>query len=450
MLQEGQPYNDVLLYWPVYDLWMGGGNREERFTVHHPDWIEATSCGEAGRWMIDQGYTFDFVSDAQLLQTHCKDHSLQTGGGNEYRAVLVPAAQYMKIETARHLLDLARAGATVLVWKGLPQDVPGWKDHALRKERLDELIAGLAIDTAGVAAPGSGKVIVGDQLEVLLRAAGIAREPLVDHRLKFIRRTSPSFVTYFIANHSAVAVNEWISIASPCRSAVLMDPMTAAAGVAPLRVEGDHSEIYLQMHPGETRVLRAFRDQMVEGPAWPIREPSGTPRTIEGPWQLRFVEGGPVLPGDVAMDRLTSWTQVGDVEAERFAGAVRYTVFVTLPDIEADGWYLDLGDVRESARVWVNGRPAGVVVAHPFRIDVAGLFHPGVNELAIEVTNLSANRIRDLDRRGVKWKKFHDINLVDHLYQPFDASGWDLKPSGLLGPVTLTPYRTTTNERPAK
>jgi hypothetical protein len=91
--------------------------------------------------------------------------------------------------------------------------------------------------------------------------------------------------------------------------------------------------------------------------------------------------------------------------------------------------------------VWVNGRPAGVVVAHPFRVEVTGLIKSGSNDLSVEVTNLSANRIRDLDRRGVDWKKFHDINLVDHMYKPFDASGWELKPSGLLGPVTLHPYR---------
>jgi hypothetical protein len=41
----------------------------------------------------------------------------------------------------------------------------------------------------------------------------------------------------------------------------------------------------------------------------------------------------------------------------------------------------------------------------------------------------------------VAWKKFYDINLVNHLYKPFDASDWDLKPSGLLGPVRLIPYQ---------
>jgi hypothetical protein len=63
---------------------------------------------------------------------------------------------------------------------------------------------------------------------------------------------------------------------------------------------------------------------------------------------------------------------------------------------------------------------------------------PRGNILEVEVTNFSANRIRDLDRRGVKWKTFYDINFVNLEYKPFDASGWPLYESGLLGPVTLT------------
>ena len=149
----------------------------------------------------------------------------------------------------------------------------------------------------------------------------------------------------------------------------------------------------------------------------------------------------------LATEDLKCWTELGGEEAKRFAGAARYVITVHLPERDHDGWFLDLGDVRESARVWVNGRPAGVVVAQPFRVEVTGLLQPGDNELVIEVTNLSANRIRDLDRRGVDWKKFHDINIVDHMYKPFDASGWDLKPSGLLGPVTLHPYRVLPSDK---
>ena len=65
-----------------------------------------------------------------------------------------------------------------------------------------------------------------------------------------------------------------------------------------------------------------------------------------------------------------------------------------------------------------------------------------INKLEIEVTNLSANRIRDLDIRQVDWKIFHEINFVSHDYKKFDASQWPLTPSGLLGPVRLTPMKT--------
>jgi hypothetical protein len=194
------------------------------------------------------------------------------------------------------------------------------------------------------------------------------------------------------------------------------------------------------MASGETRVLRVFSDKAVNGPEWPISKACGEPLMIQGPWQVQFVEGGPVLPQPYTTDRLECWTTFGDEDAARFAGAARYTISVDLPNAQADGWWLDLGDVRESARVWVNGKPAGVVVAHPFRVDLRDLLNHGNNKLEIEVTNLSANRIRDLDRRGVDWKKFHDINIVSHMYKPFDASAWESKPSGLLGPVKLIPY----------
>ncbi len=42
-----------------------------------------------------------------------------------------------------------------------------------------------------------------------------------------------------------------------------------------------------------------------------------------------------------------------------------------------------------------------------------------------------------LDRAGISWRNFYDINLVNIEYQPFDATHWPLTPSGLLGPVRL-------------
>ncbi len=109
----------------------------------------------------------------------------------------------------------------------------------------------------------------------------------------------------------------------------------------------------------------------------------------------------------------------------------------------ASDWILDLGDVRESARVTLNGQSVGTLWSLPFRTRVGSHLKPGRNVLEVEVTNFAANRIRDLDRRGVPWKIMKEINFVDIHYKPFDASKWDVAPSGLLGPVTLPPLRVT-------
>jgi hypothetical protein len=47
--------------------------------------------------------------------------------------------------------------------------------------------------------------------------------------------------------------------------------------------------------------------------------------------------------------------------------------------------------------------------------------------------NVSANRIRKLDREKIPWKNFYEINFVDIQYNPFDASKWAVTESGLKG-----------------
>jgi hypothetical protein len=102
-------------------------------------------------------------------------------------------------------------------------------------------------------------------------------------------------------------------------------------------------------------------------------------------------------------------------------------------------WALDLGDVRDSARVRLNGEDIITAWSVPFVVQLGSRVKPGRNVLELEVTNLAANRIRDMDRRGVPWKIMRDINIVDINYRPFDASNWPLTDSGLLGPVTIAP-----------
>jgi hypothetical protein len=99
---------------------------------------------------------------------------------------------------------------------------------------------------------------------------------------------------------------------------------------------------------------------------------------------------------------------------------------------------IDLGDVRESARVFINGTFIGCAWSVPFILDTKGTLKAGENELRIEVTNLPANRIAELDRKGVKWRKMEEINVVDINYKKTLYSDWAPVPSGLASQIKLT------------
>jgi hypothetical protein len=172
-----------------------------------------------------------------------------------------------------------------------------------------------------------------------------------------------------------------------------------------------------------------------DGPApWRYVDLCGEPFVLRGTWKVAFIAGGPELPDPYETGTLSSWTDRGE-KAARFAGTAVYRIEFDAP-AEGSAWLLDLGQVQSSARVRLNGREIGTLIGPSFKTTLDDV-RPRGNLLEIEVTNLTANRIRDLDRRGVEWRIFYDINFVNREYGPFDAADWPVFPSGLLGPVRL-------------
>ncbi|MCA9139136.1 MAG: hypothetical protein KDB00_20325 [Planctomycetales bacterium] len=433
LLQDGKPDNDVLVYWPYFDVISkpSGRTPEIPFRVHnHPEWLSETDCGKLATKLTDQGFTYDFISDRYLQECRTAAGNV-TIGGNRYQAILVPRTQYMPLETLRHLSKLNDAGAKIAFLDGLPESVPGLGNLEKRLEEFqhERDLLSASIPTSQVGGSDKG-------IRPALSAIEVYPEPMVDSGLKFIRRQTENGCVYFIVNHTPNVVDQWIPLKRSAASAIIMDPMTGRVGAADLRQTDSGVECFLQLAPGETCFVR-LGDTPTDLPAWPIWERAGEPITLTGPWQVDFVAGGPEVPEFAKIDELKSWTELGG-KAESFSGTARYTIKFELPQGATDAFELSLGDVRESARVFVNGLPAATLVANPFHCILTGL-RAGENEVAVEVTNLTANRIRDLDRRGVVWRKFYDINFVNINYKPFDASQWSLRPSGLLGPVTLTP-----------
>lgn len=430
VLQRGKSDNDILIYWPVEDIWDNANDLMIQLTVHNVKWLTEQPAGKLARTLMDRGYSFDYISDAQLQQTKAEGGALVTPGAR-YKVIAVPATRRMPVATLQQLAKLAQAGATVIFEK-LPEDVPG---YGRLEQRRAEFKAALGDISKNVAA--------NHDLVAALAKAGVAREAITESGISFIRRASELGHDYFYTNLTAKAFEGWTPLGTAAKSAAILDPLTGASGSAALR----GSEIYLQLAPGESLIVRTATNAIAGGvDPWPWRQPAGAASALAGNWKIDFIKGGPELPPALTAPELKSWTELGGVEAKRFGGTARYRLEFEAPAAAADDWLLDLGDVRETARVSVNGRPVTTVWSVPYRVRVGKFLKPGRNVLELEISNLAANRIRDMDgandpARKVNWKIMREINFVNINYRPFDASGWELTPSGLLGPVTLTPLK---------
>jgi hypothetical protein len=440
LLQSGHPDNDLLVYWPAADLWHNPDGQQIQLTVH-ASWLETSRTGQLMNELTAKGLPYDLISDEQLATARTKNYLLKTPDGAD-RTILVPPTDHMSVQTLQSLIALADAGAQVFFVGTLPADVPGFGLLAERRAQFKAELARIPLESDKIgqswAKIGRGSVEVAS-LEAFLYRARLLHEPLADSGLRFIRRKLADGYVYFIVNQTTKPFEGWVPLARPAQAVLQMNPLRGNTGSAAIRQNNGVAEIYLQLSPGESCFIKtsvAASDAIA-----PIHHPVGAPLPFAGPWHVTALRGGPELPPAFTTSALASWTAQGG-EWERFAGTARYETEFTLPaDAKADDWQLDLGDVRETARVFVNGRETDLVWSLPMRTKIGPFLRPGKNTLALEVTNLAANRVRDLDRRKIEWKKFHEINFVNIFYKPFDAANWPLQSSGLLGPVTLTPLK---------
>ncbi len=444
VLQSGTPDNDILLYWPLEDVWhrypdviLKGLN------VHDIEWFTNSEFGRISEKLWKKGYTFDYISGDQILEISVNDRVLKTEGA-QYKTIVIPATIHMPVDLWERLIGLAREGATVIVHKFLPLDVPGFSRLELRQAKLkalnDEVEYGFKKrGNHRESYIGKGRILLGDDLNEMLAVASVEREPMADEGLEFIRRRHGEDRDYFVSNLTSQPFDGWLQLAVPFESAILMNPLESdQAGTALVRSVKGRQEVYLQLMPGASMVLRTFTRQKTGAVNWTYYIAGSNGITLGGTWEVRFIQGGPEIPKSFHTDKLLSWTAMGDSAALRFAGTARYRLEFELEKAAGEDWLLDLGKVCESARIRINGKYAGTLWSIPFSKRVGKYLKQGKNTLEIEVTNMSANRIRDLDRRDVNWKKFFFVNVH---YKPFDASGWPLADSGLLGPVQLIPLR---------
>ena len=445
-LQTGQPDNDLLLYFPFSDRISEPGNE----MLHHFDGMkgfENTLFNSSAQYLLQKGYAFDLISDKQLQEVQINNASLQTGGIN-YQTILLAATKYLPPETIQQLLKLAAGGATILIEKNLPIGVPGWANLDKNQSSFNQLLATLHFTTtAGIktATVGKGRFLMGDDLQDLLSAAKIKREPMLDNGLQYVRRQYQGGHYYFISNPAMNAFSGQVALQTTAKSVVLFDPMLERKGLAKF-TNGADGNVYvrLNLQPGESVILQAS-NTTIAGPLFPYTTAKGESQALNGEWKINFVSGGPVLPPAIVLKTLGSWTDLPGDEVKRFSGTAQYRIQFKKPAGKATAWQLDLGEVGESAEIVLNGKKLATLLGPVYKIIVPSAAFGAENTLQVNVTNGMANRIADLDKRGIPWKKFYNTNFPARLPKNrgadglFTAAQWLPKPAGLMGPVSLTP-----------
>ena len=412
-LQWGEPDNDFLVYLPVRDMWhRQTDKRLMQFDIHAmsekaPDFIENIL-------EIDKaGFDCDYISDRYLLGVEAvKDEKgrvvLRTAAGTTYKALLLPSHCLLTQQVEAHVEALRQQGAMII----------SGTDNSLMTQ---------------AAHPETMKTQLG---------------------LNMIRRKNATGYHYFIANLTPNDVQgAMVPLAVDCKQAMWFNPMTGA-------IEAAHTEngaVLLSLRSGESLILQTFDRESSPAthhpspithhpsPSLPLRgEPEGAPSpvaTLDGPWTLSFTESVPAIGKTFKLNQLTTWETLTDSTRVLMGTGVYETTLRLKQNFAGKRMQIDLGDVRESARVYINDEFVGTAWAVPYVLTFDGsLLRKGKNTVRIEVTNLPANRIAHLDRQGVKWRKMNEINVVDINYKKTLYDQWTPVPSGLNSSVTIYEY----------
>jgi hypothetical protein len=282
----------------------------------------------------------------------------------------------------------------------------------------------------------------GAQLFYDIDAAALNRaarpEPMkTECGLKAIRRRNETGYHYFIANLTPNDIHAIEPLAVPFKDAYWFNPLNG--DITP--VQFDKEGIVINLLSGESCILQTFDKPLSNSRLSDIvREKDVEPIVLQGPWSLRFTDETPKVEDTFTLDKLKTWETLDNKNAKVTMGTGVYTTHLLLKkkDVKnVERWRIDLGDVRESARVYINGQFIGCAWSVPFILDCKQALKAGDNEIRIEVTNLPANRIAELDRQGVQWRKMEEINVVDINYKKTLYDQWEPVPSGLNTEVKL-------------
>ena len=373
---------------------------------------------------IPQGYNFDFINPHALIHLLEVDHgNLVTPSGMTYRVlVLDQNTRRMSLPVLRKLAKLATEGAVIL---GARPECKAGKQgeqeefNRLVKETWDS---------------GKSNVYENESIQQVLGSLKLTPDFTYssekDVEVLHVHRKIEDTDIYWVNSRSDQSEQIKATFRGSGKKPEVWHPETGEKSDASYSIQDGMTTVSLDLKPNDAVFVvfeQSTNQNKVEVPGKDEKEI----QTVEGPWNLTFqAERG--APESAVFNELSSYTENQDKGIKYFSGTATYFKGIQLSesDIASGNLFLDLGEVKNLAEVYVNGQNLGILWKKPFRVDITKAVKAGENSLEIKVTNLWVNRLIGDAQPDVKEKITYTTIL-------FYRANSQLQPSGLLGPVRL-------------
>jgi hypothetical protein len=383
---------------------------------------------------LGKGYDYDVCNEEVLLKRlSVKNERLVLPDGMQYRILVLPDSNTMPMETLEKITSLVSDGATV-IGKPPTRD-SGLKNYPDCDRQIKELATALWGDCDGVAQTvhryGKGRVFFGKSIRAVLSGDGIVPDFETAHpAIDFIHRATDDADIYFVSNLDGKTQKTTCTFRMSGRQPELWDAVSGKTFIlSDLSVKNNRTSIPMEFAGFQSYFVvfpkRSQHTSLPQRNAFPALEPVGS---IDGQWTVRF-DPAWGAPEQVVFDSTDDWTQREEAGIRYYSGKATYSKIFHMDTVPDQPVYLDLGMVREIARVRLNGTDLGILWTNPWRTAITNVLQRGDNRLEIDVINNWNNRLAG-DAALPESERLTHTNVVITPDTP-------LRSSGLLGPVTL-------------
>lgn len=445
--RHGTQLNRNTTWWPEMRHWSRYVRRGQFLLSAGSPSAELLSVNDEGARPIPRelkvtelGYHYDSASAFDFRRMQCRAGGVGVAGGATYPAVFLAGNRYT-LATLRQVKALAADGAHIAGPRPIESPTLG-DDSAEWKRLVDELWG------------AGGKVLAESDPAKALAAFGIKPSVVATKRLGSLRRVlKDGTEVYFLVNlDRKVPFDGPVAFAAKGCGEIwnaVDASVTAFDGKLSLPPSGSAFVIF----PSDAAHAQAKV------------EPVGGGIDLSTGWKIVSFDGQDAPAAPLNLTTLIDWSASDDPKLRYFAGRAVYEKTVKpaqLNDLARVGEtvFLDLGDVRELANVYLDGKFVACLWESPYRVALPRSAFSRPNErvvLRVEVVNTWPNRLIGdavVRKNGVKepkgelgWPKWVLENKTESGTGIFTWSnfGWawkaesPLRPAGLLGPVKLLP-----------